>query len=58
MTRQASAKKIVEVQDSEPPDGIGEPVANNKGKEKLTPIERTRLARKAAFIRWGIERSN
>jgi hypothetical protein len=56
MTRQTSAKKIIGVQDNEP-ESVGEPVANNKGKEKLTPIERTRLARKAAFIRWGIETS-
>jgi hypothetical protein len=57
MTRQANVKKIIEVQDSEPSERIGEPVANNKIKEKMSPVERTRLARKAAFIRWGVATS-
>jgi hypothetical protein len=57
MTRQDCAKKTVGIQNNGVPEGVEEPVANRKGKEKLTPTERTRLGRKAAFIRWGIETS-
>jgi hypothetical protein len=55
MTARTTVKKIVNARDREPQEDVGEVVASKKGKEGLSPIERTRLARKAAFIRWGIE---
>jgi hypothetical protein len=58
MTARTAVKKIANARIREPQEEVVEVVANNKVKGALSPIERTRLARKAAFIRWGIETLN